>query len=192
MPDIDPPDADETYLDFMDRCTDDADEDTCQSIWDDAQDEKAGAGGIIRKTHATSKADGLDFVLSDETPDRYGDVLSADGWELSNFKKNPIALFNHNSSFPIGKWKGLNVENDALRGHLELAPAGTSERIDEIRKLVEAGILRAVSVGFLPVESRRARQQDSSPSSSTSSKSSSKPRSSRSRRIPTRSPSPSR
>jgi HK97 family phage prohead protease len=154
MPDIDPPDADETYLDFMDRCTDDADEDTCQSIWDDAQDEKAGAGGIIRKTHATSKADGLDFVLSDETPDRYGDVLSADGWELGNFKKNPIALFNHNSSFPIGKWKGLKVENDALRGHLELAPAGTSERIDEIRKLVEAGILRAVSVGFLPVESR--------------------------------------
>jgi HK97 family phage prohead protease len=154
MPDIDPPDADETYLDFMDRCTDDADEDTCQSIWDDAQDEKAGAGGIIRKTHATNKADGLDFVLSDETPDRYGDVLSADGWELGNFKKNPIALFNHNSSFPIGKWKGLKVENDALRGHLELAPAGTSERIDEIRKLVEAGILRAVSVGFLPVESR--------------------------------------
>jgi HK97 family phage prohead protease len=154
MPDIDPPDADETYLDFMDRCTDDADEDTCQSIWDDAQDEKAGAGGIIRKTHATNKADGLDFVLSDETPDRYGDVLSADGWELANFKKNPIALFNHNSSFPIGKWKGLKVEDDALRGHLELAPAGTSERIDEIRKLVEAGILRAVSVGFLPVESR--------------------------------------
>ena len=155
MPDIDPPDDDENYMDFMSRCSEDADEDTCQNIWDDAQDEKSGAkGAIIRKTHATSKADGLDFVLSDETPDRYGDVLAADGWQLSNFKKNPIALFNHNSSFPIGKWKGLTVENGALRGHLELAPAGTSERIDEIRKLVEAGILRAVSVGFLPVESR--------------------------------------
>jgi HK97 family phage major capsid protein len=39
-----------------------------------------------------------------------------------------------------------------LRGHLELAPAGTSERIDEIRKLIEAGILKAVSVGFRPKE----------------------------------------
>ena len=39
-----------------------------------------------------------------------------------------------------------------MRGHLELAPAGTSERIDEIRKLVEAGILQAVSVGFHPLE----------------------------------------
>ena len=67
MPDIDPPDDDETYLDFMDRCTDDADEDTCQTIWDDSQDEKSGSrGAIIRKTHA-GKADGLDFVLSDET-----------------------------------------------------------------------------------------------------------------------------
>jgi HK97 family phage prohead protease len=146
------PDDDESYLDWMDRCGDSLDEDTCQNIWD----EKHGNNGIvIRKTHAsTNKADGLDFVLSDETPDRYGDVIAADGWILNNFKRNPIALFGHNSSFPIGSWKDLHVENGALRGHLQLAPAGTSERIDEIRKLVEAGILRAVSVGFLPVESR--------------------------------------
>ena len=106
MPDIDPPDDDENYLDFMDRCTDDADEDTCQNIWDDAQDEKSGAGRD-RPQDARDKADGLDFVLSDETVDRMGEIITADGWELDNFKKNPIALFNHNSNFPIGKWKGL-------------------------------------------------------------------------------------
>ena len=53
---------------------------------------------------------------------------------------------------PIGKWKGLHIEKGSLRGKLELAPAGTSDRIDEIRKLVDAGILRAVSVGFRPSE----------------------------------------
>jgi HK97 family phage prohead protease len=151
MPDIDPPDDDENYMDFMSRCSEDADEDTCQNIWDDAQDEKSGAGKIIHKTHA-SKADGLDFVLSDESVDRMGEIITAGGWELANFKKNPVALFNHNSNFPIGKWKGLNARNGELRGHLELAPAGTSERIDEIRKLVEAGILQAVSVGFHPLK----------------------------------------
>jgi HK97 family phage prohead protease len=152
MPDIDPPDADETYLDFMDRCTDDNDEDSCQAVWDDAQDEKSGAR-IVHKTIA-SKADGLDFVLSDETPDRMGEIIAADGWQLENFKKNPIALFGHRGDFPIGKWKDLHAEKGALRGNLELAPAGTSARIDELRNLIEAGILKAVSVGFIPIEKK--------------------------------------
>jgi HK97 family phage prohead protease/HK97 family phage major capsid protein len=95
---------------------------------------------------------GMDFILSDETPDRFGDVIVAVGWQLDNFKKNPIALFGHKSDFPIGKWKNLHVENNELRGNLELAPAGTSERIDELRKLVKAGILKAVSVGFKPMK----------------------------------------
>ena len=99
-------------------------------------------------------------MLSDETPDRMGDVIMADGWELTNFQKNPIALFGHNSSFPIGKWKNLRVVDKQLRGFLEMAPAGTSERIDEIRKLIDADILRAVSVGFRPKASRPRPESD--------------------------------
>ena len=145
---------DDCIADRQDIDPDEDDDDAasaCQLQWESSLDERSGRKTVIRKTHA-SKADGLDFILSDETADRYGDVISADGWQIENFKRNPIALFGHNSSFPIGTWKNLHVEKGALRGHLALAPAGTSERIDEIRKLVEAGILRAVSVGFLPVE----------------------------------------
>jgi phage head maturation protease len=87
-------------------------------------------------------------VLSDETPDRMGDVISADGWDFKDFIRNPIALFGHRSDFPIGNWTNLRVEGKALRGHLQLAPEGTSARIDEIRRLIAAGILKAVSVGF--------------------------------------------
>ena len=149
------PDDDETYEDFMDRCTDEiGDEDVCQLIWDDR-----GAKDVCHKTHA-SKVAGLEFVLSDETPDRMGDVIMADGWELTNFQKNPIALFGHNSSFPIGKWKNLRVVDKQLRGFLEMAPAGTSERVDEIRKLIDADILRAVSVGFRPKASRPRPESD--------------------------------
>ena len=99
-------------------------------------------------------------MLSDETPDRMDDVILSDGWQLDNFKKNPIALFGHRSDFPIGKWKDLRVVDKQLRGQLELAPKGTSDRIDEIRKLVEADILRAVSVGFRPLESRPREESD--------------------------------
>jgi HK97 family phage prohead protease len=107
---------------------------------------------VIHKTSTKSK--GLEFVLSDATPDRYGDVILADGWDLKNFNKNPIALFGHRSDFPIGRWKDLQVKDGALRGHLVMAPEGTSDRIDEIRKLILAGILKATSVGFRPIESK--------------------------------------
>lgn len=107
---------------------------------------------IIHKI-AADKRDGLTFVLSDETPDRMGDVIKADGWVLTNFKKNPIALFGHRSDFPVGSWANLRVENTALLGDLQLAPRGTSARIDEVVSLVEADVLRAVSVGFRPMKS---------------------------------------
>ena len=150
------PDDDETYEDFMDRCSDQiGDEDVCQLIWDD----RSGNKDVCHKTHA-GKVNGLEFVLSDETPDRMGDVIMADAWDIANFQKNPIALFGHNSGFPIGKWKNLRVIDKQLRGFLEMAPAGTSERIDEIRKLIDADILRAVSVGFRPKESRPRPESD--------------------------------
>ena len=81
-----------------------------------------------------------------------GDHIMSDGWELKAFKKNPIALFSHRSDFPIGTWSNIRVEDKQLRGHLNLAQRGTSERINEIISLVEQGVLRAVSVGFKPLE----------------------------------------
>lgn len=107
---------------------------------------------MVKKITA-ERGDGLDFVLSDATVDRYGDVVEPAGWDLRNFKKNPIALFGHNSGFPIGRWENVRVEGGKLVARLMLAAKGTSARIDELAGLVEQGILRAVSVGFRPIES---------------------------------------
>jgi len=107
---------------------------------------------IVRKSHA-KELPGLEFVLSDETPDRVGDIIVAAGWQTANFEKNPIALFGHRADFPLGTWKNLRVEKTKLVGELSLAPPGTSDRIDEVRRLVEANILKAVSVGFRDIES---------------------------------------
>ncbi len=106
---------------------------------------------IVQK--AARSSDGLEFVLSDETVDRMGDVIVADGWNLANFKRNPIALFGHDQSTPIGYWENLRIEGSKLVGHLKLAAKGTSQRIDEIVSLIEQGILKAVSVGFKPLDS---------------------------------------
>jgi HK97 family phage major capsid protein/HK97 family phage prohead protease len=107
---------------------------------------------IVRKETAAGGGDGLEFVLSDATVDRYGDIVDPKGWDLKWFKKNPIALFGHSSSFPIGTWSDVRVEGGKLLARLNLAAKGTSARLDELISLVEQGILRAVSVGFRPIE----------------------------------------
>ena len=156
--------ADESREDFMERCIAEALEDgtaddrddaatMCADQWDEESGEKRSPP-VIRKTHSSTPGHNLEFILSDATPDRYQDVIVADGWDLKNFKKNPIALFNHKADFPVGAWENLRVVKGELRGNLRLAPEGTSPRIDEIRRLVEANILRAVSVGFRPIESK--------------------------------------
>ncbi|HEY2245181.1 MAG TPA: phage major capsid protein, partial [Xanthobacteraceae bacterium] len=157
------PDEGESHDDYIERCTDELSDDmddddaeeACQLAWDENGDGDDGdrAGPVFHKTHAQA-ADGMEFILSDATPDRFGDIVEVDGWETEQFARNPIALFNHDKGFPIGKWQNIKINKGAdLRAELQLAPKGTSPRIDEIRKLIEADILRAVSVGFVPRES---------------------------------------
>jgi len=159
------PGENESRDEFMERCivslagddglgessvdSDDA-RSACETAWGNASGRSARR--LRHKTHA-EPVHGMEFILSDETVDRMGDIIKASGWDFANFQKNPIALFNHDSDFPIGKWSNIRIERTTLRGSLELAPEGTSDRIDEIRRLINAGILKAVSVGFRALDS---------------------------------------
>lgn len=106
----------------------------------------------MERRTSVSRGDGLEFVISDGSLDRHGTRINPRGWELSNFKRHPIALFGHSGGFPIGSWSNVRVDGDRLVGRLVFAEKGTSPRIDELASLVEQGILRAVSVGFSPLE----------------------------------------
>ena len=108
---------------------------------------------VIHKATARAAGDNpFLFVMSDATVDRYGDVIDPRGWKLSDFTRNPVALFGHDSGQPIGVWRNVRVEGDALIGELDFLPAGRSARVDELRAFVETGMLRAVSVGFRPLK----------------------------------------
>lgn len=107
---------------------------------------------IVHKATAAAVGPDLEFVLSDATVDRMGDVVDPAGWDLKWFRKNPIALFGHSSGFPIGTWTDIRVEGGKLMARLRFASEGTSQRIDELRRLVEQGVLRAVSVSFRAIQ----------------------------------------
>lgn len=102
---------------------------------------------VLHRT-SVSAGEGLDFVISDGSLDRHGTRINPKGWELRNFKKNPIALFAHDSRFPIGTWSNIRVEGDKVLATLQLAAKGTSNRLNEIIGLIEQNVLRATSVGF--------------------------------------------
>jgi len=101
------------------------------------------------------------FIGSDESIDRDGDTISIDGWDVTNYMKNPIVLYAHDRySLPIGK---SNVTIDR-RGRqlifdvkfpsieeLSTDPKNPSEhalRVDAIYNMAKQGILNTVSVGF--------------------------------------------
>jgi HK97 family phage prohead protease/HK97 family phage major capsid protein len=108
---------------------------------------------VIYRAATQSADDPAEYVLSDESVDRMGDVIMASGWELSDFRKNPIALFNHDKDAVIGRWTNVRIDGDRLLGRLVLAAAGTSRLVDEVRALFEQKMLRAVSVGFRVLKS---------------------------------------
>lgn len=89
------------------------------------------------------------FVMSDETPDRMGDVISADGWLFDNFWTNPIVLWGHNSrELPIGIVQGITRDGTKTLGDVKFHTADMNPFADTVFKMVKAGAIRACSVGF--------------------------------------------
>ncbi len=59
------------------------------------------------------------FVASDETPDRVGDIIKVSGWNLTNYKKNPVVLWGHDQANtpPIGKAVNVRRGNGPYGQH---------------------------------------------------------------------------
>ena len=104
------------------------------------------------------------FTISKEVVDRDGDILRASGVDFTNFMKNPVFLSFHNSrEFPLGKVTKFWVEGDAVKAivyfptveELSTNPEQASEKaklVDFTYHCYKTGMLRAVSVGFIPLE----------------------------------------
>lgn len=96
----------------------------------------------------------LDFTASDETIDRYAEVLSAAGWELDAYRRNPVFLNSHQYSgieFVLGTAKVTEVVDGKLRQRIRFA-VEHSPIARMAYGMYKSGTLRAVSVGFIPKE----------------------------------------
>ena len=92
-------------------------------------------------------------VATTPSPDRYGDIVDPLGVQF----KNPLPLlWQHRADQPIGTVTFDKPTRDGIGFVAKLArvegPAGLANRIDEAWASVKAGLVRAVSIGFRPIE----------------------------------------
>jgi len=103
----------------------------------------------------------LRHIASDETLDRQGDIVSAKGWELDNYLKNPVILWAHSHSQPpVGKCVEIGVNRKKLIGIGEYPSASMYEFGNTAFRLAALGYMRAVSVGFMPTKFELLDEED--------------------------------
>ncbi len=123
---------------------------------DDGQEEQGQGEEKKRFVSATitekdSGDNSFTAVASTASEDRHGEVIDVSGWNLKNFKKNPVLLWAHDHTIPaIGKVKRIWISNGRLmfKGIWQEA----TEMGRAAKSLVEGGFINSFSVGFLPYE----------------------------------------
>ena len=92
----------------------------------------------------------MTIVASDETLDRYGEVVPLDAWDFKNYKKNPVLLVDHDYKISniVGRANNLKVDKGSFTFEPEFH--NITQLAKEVQEMVEKGWAPAVSVGFLP------------------------------------------
>lgn len=88
-------------------------------------------------------------VITSEVVDRDGEVILLNGWDFTNFMKNPVVLRGHNyRDLPVAKATSLAMVDGKVVATGDFASAEANPKAQQVRKLYDDGFINAVSVGF--------------------------------------------
>ena len=95
----------------------------------------------------------LSFIATDETMDRYDEVISIDGWNVDNYLKNPVVVDSHNYG-SVGCILGRTIQLTIIGGQMinQVQFALDNPMGALAYKMAKAGFIRSESVGFRPQE----------------------------------------
>ncbi|GBR00517.1 hypothetical protein AA21952_0127 [Acetobacter oeni LMG 21952] len=98
----------------------------------------------------------LRFTISTGAIDRDSDTLDPEGWDLTEYRQNPVVLFSHDASgYPVGKSVAVDISDGVLWAEVEFLPVDIPEagpRAEAVYRMCLSGFLNAASVGFHPVD----------------------------------------
>lgn len=116
-------------------------------------------------------------VISTTAVDRDGEALIPQGCNWKDFQLNPVSFLSHNyadwfgvdvtvDKLPIGQCTALTRDKDSISFKMTFAerpatyPAGKEWIPDTLFSLYQQRVMRAFSVGFVPIETRAATDKD--------------------------------
>ncbi len=94
-------------------------------------------------------------VASTDTPDRFKDIIEVDGWELKNYRKNPVLMaFHAYHTLPVGRSLEEFADVKGKTHRLMFRPQ-FANYLDTMRmyEMYRDKFLKGFSVGFLPIKS---------------------------------------
>jgi HK97 family phage prohead protease len=89
---------------------------------------------------------------SSPSVDLAGDIVEQSGIILSAFHANPVVLWQHDPGQPIARALQTGMSGGNLTALIQFPPEGTSAQSDEAWRLIQAGIVSTVSIGFDPIK----------------------------------------
>lgn len=100
-----------------------------------------------------ANTDGIGWVMSDETLDRDMERFDTSGWELKEYRKNPVVLWAHDQKKPaIGKVINPRAKDGQLKGQIQFSSEDVDPFAHMIHMKVKEGIISAGSVGYKPLK----------------------------------------
>ena len=106
----------------------------------------------------------VDFIISTEAVDRMKDVILVAGWQLKNYKNNPVVLFAHDHRQPpIAKALSVkkNTKDKTLTSRAQFMSPDTYAFAETIFQMYVQGFMKATSVGFMPLQYERVEEDES-------------------------------
>jgi hypothetical protein len=100
-------------------------------------------------------------TINTDAKDRHGTIIDPDGGDISNYRNNPVFLINHDHSKVAGN--GANVRQQNGQWIAEVSDEDWDLEDEEIAKWhrkVKQGIVRMASIGFMPLEIERIKEED--------------------------------
>jgi hypothetical protein len=93
----------------------------------------------------------ITVVASDETRDRYGDVIRQAHWDTKNYEANPVVLFSHRASeMAVGKTISLARETSPVPALVAVIEFAEHPLAKQLADLYAGRYMNGVSVGFVP------------------------------------------